>query len=317
MESLSLFDDEPPAFSPKSAAAQPTATVAGKPPVRPAAKQAEQAEQVEQAGALPQELLALVDSEPLPAQVDALRRIPEKLRDTVTELALRLFKAKLLQLSQAIAGQPGAESDPSRKPTMLAHSAKLHALSCVSHMAAQPWHLADAKVLTALHAQLRKTGDLSIARKHLVTDACLNLFVVALPEDDRMSYLKAAAAARRRHPVHNLVLDGELIEWIPEADFLEACEIVGMPPTFIGIVDKAEAGRHSMLNPASTRSTTLCVDTNGHPWTLRPDGSVAPQHVQEPEAPAPASPVAPPNSAIQDKLRALRDRQTRARRSTP
>ena len=273
-------------------------------------------------------MVAASDMEPLTSMADSLRVIPEVLRPRVSATADRLLRAEFDRLARETLADPTsglAKGDgwvnPARTPRMMLGTAKLFAASSVGHMASQPWHLADAATLKAIGVEMGKGGGLECARKVLMSTKPLNLFVAATDMDDRSSYLKSVAAAVKGRKVHNVVLDAELIEWHPEKEFLEACELIGMRPMYVGIVDRKRMLGHSMLNPATTSDAIplLSIDSDGRPFTYQAE-KPAPAAVAAAAAPrqGAAAPVdnvvaMPPSNAMRDKIRALQSRQGRQR----
>jgi hypothetical protein len=299
-------------------------------PAAPAKKPAVPALSPEQIAEKVAAMVAAADMAPSPATADALKFIPEELRPRVSAIADRQLRAEFARLASEVLARPPVEGgwvDPSSTPAMLLSTAKLLSSSSVGYMASQPWHLADAATLKCIGNEMQKGGGLECARRLLMSTKPLNLFVAATDMDDRASYLKSVAAAVRGRKVHNVVLDAELIEWNPEREFLEACEIIGIRPTYVGIVDRRRVGGYSMLNPATTPEAIplLCIDSDGRPFNL---------HAEKPAAVAPATRCVPhasardmapaanvvaiaPPTAMRDKIRDLQTRQNRMRPAGP
>lgn len=270
-------------------------------------------------------MTASVNSEPLAVTGDAIRRIPESLQPLVATLTAQVYQEAFSRLAKQVLQDPASYGDDGRRltdvartPSMLSHSAKLEAFSAAGHLAAQPWHLADAACLKAIEANMTKTGNFDGARKLLVASKPVNVFVAATESDERASYLKAVAASVRKRKVHNVVLDAELIEWQPERDFLEACDIIGMPPTYVGISDRKSAEHHGMMSPSTTPEAiqALFIDTDGRKMSVGAEAA-AEEAARLAAEKAAQAPIIGPSSSVQDKIRLLRTRQTSPARATP
>jgi len=275
----------------------------------------------------------VTNHEPLSDPLDALKRIPDAIRPQVEEVAKVLFRSEFIRLAAGRFSVSERARDPAISLNVLTHSAKLAVFSAVGYLAASPWHLADAALLKRIGSDLQGAQNLDSARTHFQSVQCMNLFVAALESDDRDSYLKFVKGLVRRHKVHNLVLDDELIEWRPEAEFLAACDEVGIRPMYVGIASRKAASRHSMLRPETTpqRIPSLYVDTQGRQLQLSESGEVqrpesakpipaAQQPLEPPRAAMSATPQpeaaagTAPSSAMQSRIQNLRAQQ--ARRST-
>lgn len=287
-------------------------------------------------------LFDTVNKEPLAETQDALKRIPEMLLPQVEAVAAKIFRDEFLRLAASRRNDAKSQLDPSNSVNVLAHSAKLAAFSAVGYLSSSPWHLADDALLKRIARDLEGAQDFDAADKHLWSVRCVNLFVAASDSDDRDSYLKAAKALVRRHSVHNLVLDGELAEWLPDVEFQMACRDVGLRPLFVGIADRRDASKHSMLRPETSPAMipALFVDTKGQQLSLGASGEVLlPQSAPRPAAapvaaPAPQLPAqparqeavpasapaqprlpqggpTPPPTAMRDRIQAMREKQGR------
>lgn len=283
----------------------------------------------------PEQALASVDLEPLPEVIDALKRIPEAARASFERAAARMFKSRFLKDAAERIARPGAAHDPSQSLTMVAHSVKVAVYSAIQSASFAPWHLADAKVVARIAADVDKGVDMDRATKHLDAVKPVHLFVAALEADDRESYLKAAANLVKRHKVRAIVLDAELIEWFPEADFLAAAEQIGIHPQLIGIADQATASRHSIMTQQGRVEVlpAIYVNSLGKQLSLDDQGGVqlearpepAPAHAPRKPTAAAHSTTAPvsdmlpvaPGSAIQSRIQALRATQSRRGAARP
>jgi hypothetical protein len=274
----------------------------------------------------------VTNREPLPDTLDALKRLPEAIRIQAEEVAKGMFHDEFIMLARARASSLERSREAGSSLNVMAHSAKLAVFSAVGHLAASPWHLADSALLRSIGNAMRDAKNFDAALARFRSLQCMNLFVAALETDDRDSYLKSVKSLVRRNKVHNLVLDGELIEWRPEAEFLAACTEIGIRPMYVGIADRKAASSHSMLRPELTpqRIPALYVDTQGRQLELTDAGEVklpepGPQEpISSPEA-APAgrasvvrgasapdtSAGAAPTSAMQSRIQALRTQQAR------
>lgn len=273
----------------------------------------------------------VTNHDPLSETMNALNRIPDAIRPQVEDVAKGLFRDEFIRLAVGRFSAPERARDAGFSLSMMTHSAKLAVFSSVGYLAASPWHLADAALLKRIGSDLHGANSFEAAQKHLQSVQCMNLFVAALETDDRDSYLKSVKSLVRRHKVHNVVLDDELIEWLPEAEFLAACTEVGIRPMHVGIADRKLASKHSMLRPETTpqRIPALYVDTQGRQLQLSESGEVK---LPEPTKPAPAvpaqapaarpatRPAAPapeaaagvaPSSAMQSRIQNLREQQAR------
>lgn len=268
--------------------------------------------------------------DPLSETMDALNRIPDAIRPQVEDVAKALFRNEFITLAAARFSVSEQARDPAFSLHVMTHSAKLAVFSAVGYLAASPWHLADAALLKRIGSDLQGAQNLDAAQKRFQSVQCMNLFVAALETDDRDSYLKSVKGLVLRHKVHNLVFDDELIEWRPEAEFVAACNEVGMRPMHVGIADRRAVTKHSMLRPETTpqRIPALYVDTQGRQLQLSESGEV---RLPEPDqstpvaAPAPAArqaakPIVPapestagtaPSSTMQSRIQNLRAQQAR------
>ena len=271
------------------------------------------------------QMIAAANPEPLSGTGDAIRRMPEALRPLVTTLAAKLYDETFRHLTIAMLEDPAGRgeggkriADASRTPSMLSHSAKLVALSATGHLAGQPWHLADAACLKAIELDMEKTGSFEGARKFMIACKPVNIFVGSTESDERASYLKAVATALRKRKAHNVVLDADLIEWLPERDFLEACDIIGMLPNYVGISDRKSVERHSMMNPSTTPEAiqAVFVDTDGRKLAVGAEAAAIEVERLAADKAAQA-PIIGPSTSVQDKIRLLRTRQTIPTRTAP
>lgn len=231
-----------------------------------------------------------VDRDQLPETLDALKRIPEPFRSVIAGIANEVVFEEFTRLATPLALREAAASDGAERhrlplceqPKMLANSAKLSALSLVSSAAGASWHLADPAMLDRLSQELRESGDIACIDRSLAERKAMNLFVAAGEADDRSSYLKSISALVKRLPVNGIVFDAELVEWLPEAEFLEACAVVGLPPVNIGIADRSKVGQHSMMRAQSVPPgiAIAAIDTAGRRLELDASGAVT-----RPEAP--------------------------------
>lgn len=327
-----LFDDVTP--PPPQEAAQPdkheaaTQTSPGQQAKAPGA--AEKPKRTpEQAAEAARGALAQVNCEPLADLLDAMKRIPEPLHRGVEEVATHIFKTEALRLLTERFLDPKAETNPGRSVGVLVHSAKLASASAVMYFASSPWQLVDAALLARMLDDLAGSSSFDAAQARFHAVKSINLFVAATDSDDRDSYLKAVKGLVKRHKVNGLVFDAELVEWLPEAEFLSACADVGLRPTCIGIADRKKASKHQMMRPDATpqRVPALFVDSAGNRLELSPEGEVmlAPRAQAAPEAPAAPPPEQPvrqasppveprttgvtPSSTFQDRIRKLRAKQ--------
>jgi hypothetical protein len=294
------------------------------------------------------DMVASVDAEPLAETLEALQRLPDTLRPVAAMLATEMYQEFFCKLATQLVSERSAMDDsargrvdPARAPHMLAHSAKIQAMSAVTSLASQPWHVADPKTLAGIVADIERSGDFGYARKRLMGLSPVNLFVAAGPKDDRDSYLTAVTAAVKSRRVHHVVLDAELIEWFPAADFLAACAATGLRPRFVGLCERHKVGQHQMMFPCGglDRLAGVVVDTAGRVLGLDAHGAVsappapcrllkaAPVQAtkettvpQEPAAPtattAQRQSAAPP-TGVQAKIAALRDQQRRRAGARP
>ena len=273
----------------------------------------------------------VTNHDPLSETLDALKRIPDAIRPQVEEVAKGLFRSEFIRLAAARFSVSERARDPVFSLNLMTHSAKLTVFFAVGYLAASPWHLADAALLKRIGADLHGAQSLDSAQKHFQSVQCMNLFVAALDTDDRDSYLKSVKGLVRRHKVNNLVLDDELIEWLPEAEFLAACNEVGIRPVHVGIADRKVASKHSMVRPETTprRIPALYVDTQGRQLQLSESGEVklpesakstlaaapTPAAARPAARPAPPAPEAEagttPSSAMQSRIQNLRAQQAR------
>ena len=249
---------------------------------------------------------------------DAIRRLPEALRPLVTTLAAKLYDETFLRLTIAMledqAGRGEGNKkivDAARTPAMLSHSAKLVALSATGHLAGQPWHLADAACLKDIEFDMTKTGSFDGARKFMIACKPVNIFIGSTESDERTTYLKAVATAVRKRKAHNVVLDADLIEWLPERDFLEACDIIGMLPTYVGISDRKSVERHGMMNPSTTHEAiqAVFIDSDGRKLAVGAEAGTN-EVVRLAAEKVVQAPAIGPSTSVQDKIRMLRTRQT-------
>lgn len=276
-QSLGLFD--------------PTVAVAAAPKRSMAEMEALEIE----ASTVAREALGAVDKCRLPETNDALARLPEVLRPAAERIADNIFERKFLAQERHLFLNPNKHA---YSQVVRTHSAKLEAFSAVGYFASGAWHLADNVVLGKISAALAAADDFEGAQKILKSVPSVNLFVAAQDSDDRDSYLRAVKAYVKRHKVNNLVLDAELIEWAPSAEFLATCAELGMRPTHVSIVDRESAGKHAMLRSDTSAAAVpaLFVDTKGRQMNARPNGSLVlanPEASAQPAASAKREQVAP------------------------
>jgi hypothetical protein len=287
-----------------------------------------------------EQLFASANKDLLPETFDALKRMPEEVRAAVEEVAHVIFRAEAMRLLTQRAADDAAKVDPSRSVNVLVHSGKLAALSAVGYLSGAPWHLADGAMLKRIVDDLAGASHLDSATQRLRTVKCVNLFVAAVESDDRESYLKAIKGLVKRHKVNGLVFDAELVEWSPEAEFLAACEEIGLRPVHIGIADRRRASQHSMMRPelSQLRTPALYVDSTGRPLKLSDTGEVllqpaatqaaatapavpAARAAAPAPAPAPAAVELPAgvasSSAVQSRIAKLREQQSSRRVARP
>lgn len=326
-----LFDDvtPPPSTGANAAPVPAAAPVAASTPATNEAPRLT----AEQAAEAARHALAASNIEPLSDTLDALKRLPESLRAAAEEVSRAIFQTEAIRLLTSRFLDPTSAADPGRRITTVVHSAKLATLSAVSYFASSPWQVADGTLLKRIEDDLAGSKGFDAALRRLDGVRSINLFVAAVDTDDRETYLKAVKGLVKRHKVHGLVFDAELVEWLPEAEFLSACEEVGLRPIHIGIADRARASTHSMMRPELTprRTPALYVDSHGRQLQLSAEGAVLPHAAPAPEqvapiatqAPAPAAPhvsapAAPPvatapSSAIQERLAKIRAQQNKHR----
>lgn len=283
----------------------------------------------------PEQAFASVDPEPLSETLDALKRIPEAARGSFERAAARLYRDLFLVAAAERIAEQGSINDPARSMNMVAHSVKVTVLSAVTSASCAAWHLADSRLIARICADVDKGTDMDSATCALRAPKPVSLFVAAVELDDRESYLKSVASLVKRHKARDIVLDAELIEWFPEADFLAACEQIGVHPLHIGIADKTSASRHSIMSQEGhlERVPALYVNSEGKQLTLDSHGCVqlleAPAVVTAPvshKAPSVTAasaitadnlaPVAP-NAGIQSRIQALRASQSRRSAARP
>jgi len=261
--------------------------------------------------------------EQLPGTLNALKRIPEVVSKAVEATIPDAYQAAFKRLFEAEAARPVARPIVG-SATMIAHSAKLEVFSTVEYVAGAPWHLADAALLQTIAREVKAKNDPMAAHRQLAALPCRNMFVAVRDEDDRESYLKAVAKMVKDHRIRDVVLDGAVIDWFPESEFLAACELVGMAPVHVGISDTEHATRHGMCFSRDGVSSTpvLFVDTLGRLMKPNADGILEaevrsrPARVAAPVDEEPtAAELAPavgvtPGAAMQSRISNLVSRQS-------
>ncbi|MFK4705787.1 hypothetical protein ABIC83_002626 [Roseateles asaccharophilus] len=265
------------------------------------------------------------NKEHLPETVSALNRLPEALKAVVQTVADRIYQNAFVAVYERAHAAPGGLAALGDSPSVMNSSAKLAAMSAVSYLSMEPWHVSDAADHRRIAAALKDAESLQVASDLLSEVKGVNVFVAATESDDRDSYLKAAKGLMQRQSIRHMVLDAELIEWRPQSDFLEACDAIGIPPGFVGIMDRAHAHEHSYMSTGPvTGVPTIYIDTKGR--LLQPsDGGLQP--VERDRTPTPSSPAAAPvqqavarpagvpaPSSLADRIGALQGRQTFRRR---
>lgn len=238
--------------------------------------------------------------EHLPETVSALNRLPEVLREAVKTVADRIYENAFVAVYERAHAAPGGLAAQGDSPAVMNTSAKLAAMSAVNYLSTEPWHIADAAALRRVAGELKEAETLHVASDLLSEIKGVNVFIAATEADDRDSYLKAAKGLMGRHSIRYMVLDAELVEWRPQADFMEACETIGIHPGFVGIVDRPNAFQHSYMSTGGmTGVPAIYIDTKGR--RLQPGGDGRLQFVERAvEAPSPQAPeAAVPPSAIE------------------
>lgn len=279
-------------------------------------------------GQVIQDAWEIANKEPLSETLNALKRIPESLRPAVELVVNRIYQNTFIQSYEQV-----FQTDPKMRSqlntaSMLNHAAKLLAFSAVGHFASNPWHIADSALLTKMSNSLKGSESLTPAAELIESAKSTNVFVAAMETDDRDSYLKAVKRMVSRQKINQIVLDAELIEWRPEADFMAACSTIGISPSMVGISDRKTVAKHgTMLSTAERGIPSVFVDTQGRP--LNP-GKAGEMFVAEflpskpkPESTQTASVIAmteapistAPSSDMHNRLKELKARQ--ARRMSP
>ena len=237
------------------------------------------------------EMFRGADKNLLPETLTALKLVPEEIRPAVEMVTQHLFEDAF----RAVVTAHLSAKNPNRAmtPGLLAHSAKLEVFWAVGSLARRAWHLVDDQTLERINNDLQGARTLESAHKRIDTIRCVNMFVAATPDDDRDSYLRAVAALVKRHKVHSLVFDGEIIEWSPAREFSQACEAVGLLPLHVGIADKSHAPQHSSMaeHAAAVGRPALFVDSSGHALRVGEDGAL------EPAGQRPSSTTSPATSS--------------------
>lgn len=264
-----------------------------------------------------------VDREPLPETSVALKLLPDAVRVAAERAASAMFLEGVGKLVKRM-GNSGTALE--RRPSVIAHSAKLEVFSAVSGLAWLPWHLADSRLVDTVAAEIENSGELGIALAHFEKLRAVNLFVAAMPADTRESYLRSVAALIRGRKVHSVVLDAELIEWWPSTSFAAACTEIGLRPMFVGIAERSAAGTHSFLSDRRFGSPVV-IDSSGKQLGIDQAGAVssgestptartaAVQRTVPRSAgdPLPSSSSTVPTDPVSSRIDALKNRQAKYR----
>lgn len=279
--------------------------------------------------------MSAVCAPPLAGAADALNRLPEILRRPVSKLLETEHLERIAEISRR-AARADSDSQAHYSPLVLAQSVAQSVKSTADRFALLPWHIADAAQIERIAADVEAGADLPEIERQLEALKPIHLFVAALPEDDRDSYLKAVAAAIKGRRIARVVLDAEIIEWSPQAEFDIACAAIGLRGFFVGISTRASAERHSDINPETRRKgvEAVMIDTLGRPFRphqpveepasggrratqLRgPQASSAqPAAAEKKDESAPVGMPAPAGGHMQGRIQAMREAQAARRRA--
>lgn len=240
------------------------------------------------------------DKAPLPETTSAINRIPEAIRSSVAQALDREFKLEFMA-SMSMHSDSGPDSIE-RKPSVLAHSAKLMVYSTASYLAFMPWHVIDGELITEIQRSLAKGVDVPMLHEVIRRSGAVNLFVAARESDDRDSYIRTCKSLLGRVKVAYLVLDSEICSFSPDA---AVCTDLGLSGCNIGISDRDKSSNHSFMNARGLKA--VYIDTGGKQL-----GKSAHAIAEEQEALVAQS--VPPPANLESRLARLKSRQAAARK---
>lgn len=247
----------------------------------------------------------LANKDPLPDTVSAVNRLPEALREVVTK-ALQIEYKREFIAAMGLLGDAGPDSFE-RKPSAVAHAAKLMVFSTVSYLAFMPWHVMSPASMPSVVESFSEGIDAEKLRGIFANSGAVNLFVAARESDDRDSYIRACKSLLSHVKAAYLVLDSEICSFTPESDFAAVCASLGREGGSIGVSDRDKCVGNSYMSARGLKA--VYVDTAGKP--LIKSSSAIAGETEEMIAHS-----VPPSTTSESRIDRLKARQASARRPT-
>jgi len=245
----------------------------------------------------------LIEHSHLSCTLTALERIPLSLQAVVRQAADRDFMHSFFEMAPVL-----LESGPrsiERQPMTIANSAKLSAFSLVGHLSFLPWHVIGGELSAELSKVITEGVDHLKINEIISRSGAVNLFVAAKESDDRESYIRSCRALLGRIKVARIVLDAELISFIPSNEFVSLCDSLGLGATFVGVSERSKAKNHSFMGGPHFKG--VCVDTEGRQLKDAPGAAADAQDEL-------ISQSMQPSAQTHSRINALKSRQAAARR---